>query len=159
MNENDQTTFNEEEFLQTPVEEALSTVSLKIPPNDYKGMIAKPEHISMGFTPKGSPVLEVWWTLDAPEVSEQIGKDTLMVRQTLYLDLTAAKRLDTSKGRNVQLGRLREALGQNGPGKWNYNDMVGVPALVKTDLDPNKNVAGDFYEKVKGVSSLRSRAV
>ena len=54
------------------------------------------------------------------------------VRQTIWLDLTESGSLDFGKGRNVGLGRLRDALGQNETGKpWQPGMMVGGVAKIK----------------------------
>jgi hypothetical protein len=50
---------------------------------------------------------------------------------TVWLDVDDNGNLDTSEGRNVGLGRLRKALGQN-EGAWNPPMMKGKgPVMVK----------------------------
>ena len=54
------------------------------------------------------------------------------------------------KGKNVALGRLREALGQNTPGKpWSFGMLVGQ--VAKVAVKHRITDAGDTFAEVKRV--------
>jgi len=54
------------------------------------------------------------------------------VRQSLMLDVRADGALEFGKGKNVGLGRVREALGQNSTGRpWSFPMLGGQLAKVK----------------------------
>ena len=99
----------------------------------------------------GKVVLDVHWSIDDAGVKEATGRDDPQVRQSIFLDIDANGRLDVSKGRNLQLGRLREALGLNTPGiPFKFADISGKVArvLVKHRLDAE----GTTWADVKGVA-------
>lgn len=77
------------------------------------------------------------------------------VRQTLWLDTTESGGLDFGKGKNVGLGRLREALGQNAPGKpWAPGMLVGGVAKVKVSHSIDKRDNVTINADVKAVLPL-----
>lgn len=54
------------------------------------------------------------------------GRDKVTIRHGLFLDITESGGLATGPGVNVQLGKLREAVGQNKAGDpWKFQDLVG----------------------------------
>ena len=74
------------------------------------------------------------------------------VRQDIWLDLTAAGKIDDAKGCNVPLGKTRDALGQNDPSiPWRPSDMVGHGARVTVD---HEMYNGLTYAKVVKVNAL-----
>ena len=140
--------FDADNFLNMQTAEQTSTEYLPIPDNEYTAVVHKLDV----RTPKGNHIIDITWKLDAPSVEEADGK---WVRQSIFLDITESGSLDSSKGKNVDLGRLREALGQNQPGRpWAPNMMLGQVALVnvKSRVD---NDTGRIYHDVKGVAALR----
>jgi hypothetical protein len=60
--------------------------------------------------------------------------------------------MDTGKGKNVTLGRLREALGLNQPGTpFSFRQLIGRAAKISV----TQRVDGDqIYNDVKGVVKL-----
>jgi hypothetical protein len=69
------------------------------------------------------------------------------VPQDVMLDLTDSGQLDMAKGRNVRLGRLREALDLNAPGRpFSFAMIQGRMAKVKV----GHRVDGeDIYAEVR----------
>ena len=132
--------FDSSKLLNTVFEDSFSTASIPVPEGEFVGFISKFEIRTVG----DKPVLELTWKLDSHEVAEATGRDENTVRQTCWLDLTATGALDGSAGKNTQLGKVRDALGQNVSGKpWRIGDLQGGVALVrvkhKTDADGNVN--------------------
>lgn len=153
--------FNVEEFLTAPIDTPLSTIRIHVTPGEYTGLISEGigKDIELSFTKeKGKPVLAVWWTLDAPEEQARVGREKLRVRQQVWLDALGGDggtlRLDTARGKNVDLGRLREALHQNTPGPWHFGKLQGGVAKVMVRHKPNETRPGEVYEEVYAVSSL-----
>jgi hypothetical protein len=68
------------------------------------------------------------------------------------LDINDAGNLDMSKGRNVQLGRLREALGLNTPGQAFSFQMI--PGRAAKILVKQRVEGEDIFADVKGVVKL-----
>lgn len=96
--------------------------------------------------------VDVTFEIDDATARQATGLDHPTVRMNLFLDLTAQGKLDTSKGKNVQLGRLREALGLNDPNRpFSFNDLLGRACMVEVDHRPNDNSPGDFYANISKV--------
>ena len=132
--------FDSSKLLNTTFEDAFSTASIPVPEGEFIGFVHKIEVRPVN----DKSVIELTWKLDSQEVAEVTGREDNTVRQTCWLDLTPTGALDGSVGKNVQLGRVREALGQNAAGKpWRIGDMQGGVALVrvkhKADAEGNVN--------------------
>lgn len=136
----------DESFLNTTITDSTATEYAPCPEGEYNAVIDKLETRS----PKGNAILEVYWRLDAPGVEDADGRS---IRQGFFLDLSPEGTLLTGKGKNVQLGRLRDALKQNVDGQpWTPTMMIGQVARVTV-----KNRAGDegqIYSDVRGVAPV-----
>lgn len=140
--------FDPDEFLNTSVEGALSTRSIPVPEGEFLAEISGVSSRVVGEDSK--PVLDVVWKIEGNEkVKEATGRDTSTVRQTIWLDISEAGGLDLSKGMNAQLGRLREAVGQNGPGPWSAAMLPGGQAIIRV---AHRIHEGDTFSDVKGVA-------
>lgn len=142
-------TFNPTLFAETQYTEALDTTVIPVPEGDWTAVIGKYEI----RTPKDKVVLDVTWEIDSQEVQTVTGRDKNTVRQSIFLDITPHGTLDMSKGKNVQLGRLREALGQNQAGKpWSFGMLVGQVATV--GVSHRTDDEGNIFSDVKRVAKL-----
>lgn len=151
--------FNPDAFLNDSVDAALSTRMEPVPEGDYPATIksvATPRFIeSKDPTKPGFAVMDITWSLDAPQLAQKLGRNELLVRQGVMLDLKNGK-LDTDKGRNIGLGRLREAVKQNQAGKqWNPSMLVGAgPAMVKVTHRADKNDDSVVYDEIRKVAPI-----
>lgn len=143
----DMPVFDVDSFMNTEVEEANSTEFVPIPEGEYMAVIDKAEP---KVTQGGKPFISVAWKLDAPG-NEEANEKT--VYQTVWLDITNAGSLDFGKGKNVSLGRLREALGQNTPGqRWNPGMLAGNVAKVSVKQQPDRENPEVIYSRVMQVA-------
>jgi hypothetical protein len=69
-------------------------------------------------------------TQDPAVLAAMEGRESVTLEAQLTLDRTANGSLDFGKDRNVKLGRLRKALGQNNPGPWSPSDLRGKGPLL-----------------------------
>lgn len=146
-------TFNPDLFMQSQVSEANSTTLLPIPVGEYAGVIKSVATRVVG--PNARVVMDVVWGIDDASVVAATGIDNPTCRQSVWLDVTESGGLDMSSGKNVGLGRLREALGQNVKGKpWSPTMLVGAPAKVKIDHTTDKNDSSIVYANVVAVTKL-----
>ena len=149
--------FDPELFLQTEVEEANSTEYVPFPEGEHLSSI-KDVKIRM-IEPKDGgesrPVMDVVFNSQSPEVIEALeNPEGGNVRMTCFLDITASGGLDMGKGKNVVLGRLREAIGQNTPGKpWNPLHMVGSPVMINVVHTASNRGDGSVFANVSQVSA------
>jgi len=150
-------TFDPSSFLDLTVTDVNSTVSTPCPEGEYTAVAQEPiirQWTSKDGTKSGIAV-DINWEIDAsgyPNVKEATGRDKAIVRQGLMLDTNAAGGLDTGKGMNVGLGKLREALGLNVAGKpFSFRMIAGQVAKVSV----KHRVDGEqIYADVKGVAKL-----
>lgn len=134
----------------TIITESTSTEFVVVPAGEYTAYISKFDFREAG----GKPVCELTWTLDDPELPSITGRDQNTVRQTLWLDVTPAGGLDMGKGKNVQLGRLRELFGQNKAGTpWQFGNLVGNVAKVNVTHRINQS-NGQTNAQVASVAAI-----
>jgi hypothetical protein len=150
-----QSVFDPDAFMQTTITESNDTKLNPVPENEYPAMIAvddkhKP---TIRTTDKGNVILDINWEIDDVAAKEATGLDTPRVRQSLFLDINDHGMLDMGRGRNVQLGKLREAVGLNIAGQaFSMSQLAGRTAkvLVKHRVTDT----GDIFADVKAVSKL-----
>jgi hypothetical protein len=134
--------FDPDTFMQEEVEGANDTVYPTLPAGEYTGMISKVEpRQTEGKDGKTFYPCDITWELMNvdPKILADLGRDKATVRQSIFLDLTDSGTLDLGKGKNVQLGRLREAVGLN-TGGFSLRKLVGAgPAKLAIKLAPDKN--------------------
>jgi hypothetical protein len=149
-------TFDPNLFLDQTTTDSNSTVSVPVPAGEWEAVIDGDPEIRQ-WQGKKDPsksglALDITWSIQDPSVLAEVERDKATVRQSLMLDLNDSGGLDTGKGKNVGLGRLREAVGLNVPGKpFSFRMLAGQIAKVKVE----HRVEGDqIFADVKGVAPL-----
>jgi len=123
-----ETTFNVDAFQNAQFNDANSTEYVPVPVGEFPAVVDK----QAIRTAKSSVILDVTWKIDDEGVAKETGMANPTVRQSIFLDIGENGNLEFGKGKNVQLGRLREALGQNVAGTpWSFNHLVGAVAKVR----------------------------
>lgn len=150
--------FDPATFLNTTFSDANATVLVPCPPGEYIAMI---DDVKARAPAKadGSPMLDVYWKIDGaqyPDVKSKTGRDTIRVRQTCFLDFDDNGALSFADGKNVQLGRVRDAVGQNQKGQpWQPAMLKGGGALIRVTNRPSGKPGDDtIYDDVGGVTKL-----
>lgn len=146
--------FNPDTFLQSSVTEANDTKKTPCPAGEYIAVAekveARPWQSKDGL--KSGIALDITWSIDDHAAKEATGRDNVQVRQGIMLDLMESGGLDMGKGKNVALGRLREATGLNVPGQPFSPAMVQGRAAKVT---VSHRVDGeDIYDEIKKVAAL-----
>ena len=147
--------FNPDQFLDMQIEGQNDTKIIPVPAGEYTAMIeevkvrqwqSKADLLKSGLT------LDVQWSIDDASVKELLGRDKVTVKQGIMLDLTDAGGLDMGKGRNIGLGRLREALDLNQPGRpFSFTMLTGRVARVSV----SHRIADDnIFAEVKQVARI-----
>lgn len=152
--------FNAEQFLHTETDSALDTKRIPIPleqGDTFAGLVEKVDfHEAQGRKDptKFYVFADITWALQVSDaVIKATGREKVTVRQSLIVDVNeAGTGIDWSKGKNIQLGRVREACGQNADGTpWAPNMLVGATASVKI----KHRVDGeDTYDEVDAITAL-----
>lgn len=149
--------FDPDSFLDSEVKGSNATRFEPVPINDegYVAVISSDDNALRARNPKeGVNVLELMWEIDQsqyPEL-EKLNRKHVRVRQSIFLDINPDGSLAGGENQNVQLGRLREALGQNDPRKpWSPRMLLGAgPARIFIKHRHNEET-GDVYDEVAKV--------
>ena len=147
--------FSPEQFLDMQVTDSNDTKSIPVPVGEYTAVaeeIKCRQWQSKQDPSKSGLTLDITWSVDDAAVKELLGRDKVTVRQGIMLDITDSGGLDMGKGRNIGLGRLREALGLNTPGQpFCFSMIAGRVAKVNV----SHRIDGEnIYAEVKGVAKL-----
>jgi hypothetical protein len=140
--------------MQSQFTDANETEFKAVPEGEYQAVVKKVE-CNAWQAKDGSRSglkLDLTWTIDDESVRQATGMAEPSVSQSLMLDMTESGALAVGTNKNVNLGRLREALGQNVSGRpWSPNMLQGQVArvAVKHRLWEDKTFA-----EVKGVTKL-----
>jgi hypothetical protein len=142
--------FDPDMFMNTQTTDANDTKFVPVPEGEFDAVIE-------AITPKTAgdkPVLDVKWAINDEGVKVATGLPNPSARQTIWLDLTEQGGLDSSKGKNIGLGKLREALGQNTPGQsWSPGMLIGRVARIKIGHRSGKE-PGEVFADVKQVTAI-----
>lgn len=138
--------FDPETFLATNINDAMSTKVVPIPEGMWKAQISEIGARSGEKDGKGWASLDLTWEILDDELKKKLNRDKVTCRQQMFLDLTPEGGLDFSEGRNVSLGRVREALGQNKKGRpWAPSHLKGGVAVVQIK---HRTHEGETYSDV-----------
>jgi len=150
--------FDKSTFLNQETDAQGSTQYTPVPDDEYPAVVEKVDYVEVQTKDGLSPQLLVFWNAQAPQLEAITGLKKNVIRQSLWLDLTANGGLDMAKGRNVPLNRLREALGQNVAGAlWKPTTLIGRPGKIKTKtrvVHDDTTGQDKFYTDVAAVTGL-----
>lgn len=143
--------FDPQAFLDTQTTEANDTRVIPCPVGEWPATIEGVD-IKSGVSQKNGEAwtkLAVKWKIEGCDANRLADRDPIYVTQGVLLDITSAGGLDMGKGRNVQLGRVREALDLNKPGQpFAFRMLVGRTAKVAIS---QREYEGNIFDDVKGV--------
>jgi hypothetical protein len=147
--------FSPESFLDMQITESNDTKVIPIPVGEYMAVVKEVKvrpWQSKADPSKAGIALDLIWSIDDAGVKQLLGRDEINAKQGVMLDMTEAGGLDVGKGRNISLGRLREAVGLNTPGQpFSFGMLTGRVAKVKVE----HRVDGDaIYAEVKAVAKV-----
>lgn len=147
--------FDPDQFLAQTVEQANDTKIVPCPAGEFMGYVKdfKARQWTSRKDPSNSGVaLDITWSIDDQGVKQLLDREEVTVKQGIMLDMTEQGGLDMGKGKNVGLGRLREALGLNVPGQaFSFPMLSGRVAK----LNVAHRVDGeDIYAEVKMVAKV-----
>ena len=144
--------FNPDTFLNTETAESNAVAYTPVPEGEFNASI---KTIKPRVLTDGRAVLDISWTVDDEQARTETGMAEPSVRQTIWLDTTESGGLDFGKGKNVGLGRLRDAVGQNQAGKpWAPGMLLGQVAKVKVSHSIDKRDGVTIQADVKAVLPL-----
>ncbi len=160
--------FDPDTFMSQTVDAPQGDTTIKqVPPGEYLAMIDsidsakhfghgtvnKPESKNHGNT---WAVFRPSFILQDAAVQAEMEREKVTVgHKGMFLDLDGNGNIDFGKGKNVDLNRLREAVGQNKAGPWGFANLSGAgPVMVKVTHEVNKDT-GDAYARVSRVTAAK----
>lgn len=147
------TTFDPASFLNMTVDQANDTKSIPCPAGEYLAIADKVDIKPWAARDGSSSGLkvEILWDIQDDNVKQLLDRETVKVPQQQMLDLTETGMLDTGKGKNIGLGRIREALDLNKPGEpFAFSMIQGRMAKV---IVSHRTVGEDAYAEIKKIAA------
>lgn len=158
--------FDPATFLNQSVAGPMSTSVPQCPEGEFRMVIASDDDISKWFrevkfndkqtgAERSVPVARIPFLVQDDNVKKQLAREKVIVPMDIWLDVTSDGKLDTSEGKNVKLGALREALGQNTDADWNFAKLRGAgPVLGRVGQRADKNNPETKYSEVTKVTAI-----
>ena len=146
--------FDAQSFLDATVSSSNSTRVIPVPLGEYMGIIDKvsPRQWQSKDGTQSGIALDIIWLVEDAGVKQALGRDTVTVKQGIMLDLNTSGGLDLSDGKNIGLGRLREAVGKNEEGQpFAFSMLPGLSAKISVTHRVNGE---DTFAEVKAVAKL-----
>jgi hypothetical protein len=142
--------FDADTFLNAAVTGSNSTKVIPCPQGEFFSVIEKigARQVQSKDGSETRVVLEVTWLVEDDGAKAATGRDSVSVKQGIFLDLDPNGGIDTAEGKNVGLGRLREALGLNDPSaEFSFNMLPGRAAKIQvTHRDDPKDAENKFAD-------------
>jgi hypothetical protein len=140
--------FDPNVFLNQELSGASEVKYTPIPEGEYKGYI---DDLNMDSY-EDTPILVITYALldDDNKLKTMLGLEKPTVQDRLFLDVNEDGSIAFGPNKNVRLGRVREAVGQNDPKKkWQFNMLRGAgPVLLKIAHNYNKTTGEGPYSRV-----------
>lgn len=136
-------TFDAQAFLDASTTETSATFLEPIPENEYPAVISDVS-IRSGASDKGPwAMLDIKFETQDPALEEKLGRKPVS-KMSVFLDQD-----DPSQKKNVNLGRIREALNLNQEGRpFSPRMMIGMPCKVAIK---HREYNGAIYDEVRAV--------
>lgn len=144
--------FNPEQFLESQAEGEFSTSTVPCPEGTYYAQINDVDAKTIETkTGEERVIMSVIWDVLDDGVKAELGRETVRVRQDLFLDLDESGGISNKEGDNVRLGRLLSAIGMNGK-KWSPKSLIGQTANVQVSHRSDKDDPAVKYPEIKRVA-------
>ena len=140
--------FDPDAFLNTNVEGQMEAKFTPLPEDDYfDAYVEKLEakEFKNGDTGEMQKALVVTVAILDQKAKAFMGMEKPTVKHNIFLDFDDSGRLSFGKNKNIQLGALREAVGQNTASAWSFRMLEGAgPFAVKITHRFAKDGQGPF---------------
>jgi hypothetical protein len=147
-------TFDPDGFMNSSVEQANEVNYTPIPEAEYTAILETVKAREIQTKNGPAQMLDCGWHILDEELRGKMDMEKIIVNQSLFLDFTPDGRLEFGLNKNVTLGRLREAFGQNTGKPWSPQDLVGSgPITIKVGQRPDKNDPSKIYNSVTGYAA------
>lgn len=134
--------FDASTFMQQTVDGPLETEYTLVPEGEYLMTIddfdeKAFEKIEFEYkkgdkagTPGTMTKFNVPFVVQDDKVKQELARDKVVVTKQIILDLDDAGGLSKDKNKNIELGRIRQAAGQNDSGPWSPANLRGAGPMM-----------------------------
>ncbi len=159
--------FNAQAFLGQTVNAPMATKITPAPEGEWTAIISTKIPLVEWFgeaewkdkqthQQRSQPTAKIPVEIVDERAKELVKRNTLMVTYDLFLDLLPNGHLDTGEDKNVKLGALREALGQNQDPNWTWQSLFGAgPFVAKVIHTRDEKRPDDIFAKISRVTRVR----
>lgn len=157
-------TFDPDVFMNQTVDSALETDYRMCPEGVYQAMIDDFTREAFGLakwtdkndgSPRSQPTFNCPFVILDEKAKAEVGREKVLVEARMFLDMNGAQ-LDTGPNKNVLLGRIRNAVGQNSSGSWTPSQLRGSgPLMVTVKHEPDRKDPAKKYARVTNVAPCR----
>ncbi len=131
------TTFDADAFMNTNVDAPMATDLAGVPDGEYVAMVGDFDSSAfktITYNDKNGEqvsraILEIPFPIQDDALKAKMGRESISHRESFWLDFDSNGKLDTGPDKNVSLGKLRSALGQNTNGPWNPSMLKNMGPL------------------------------
>ena len=147
--------FDPQSFLDAQITDSMDTKVVPCPQGEFTGVIDSiaPEQWKSGDGTQSGLKLVVQWLIEDQGVKDFLARDTVKVKQQIFLDVTDDGKLDTGPQKNIGLGRLREAVDLNNKGQaFTFGMLPGRMAKVMVGHTPDRKDPETIFAQVNKVA-------
>ena len=146
--------FDVSELSEANVSSANSTNIIPCPEGEFPAIIKKFDIRAWSKEDRSGVMLDVHLDIDDANAREVTQRDEVIVRHSCSLDVIKGPNgkptIDERPGTNIDLGRLRTAVGMNTQGQdFNLNMLIGQPVKVLVTHRQNPDNPEEVYAEVK----------
>jgi len=146
--------FDVSELSEANVSSANSTNIIPCPEGEFPAIIKKFDIRAWSKDDRSGVMLDVHLDIDDANAREVTQRDEVIVRHSCSLDVIKGPNgkpmIDERLGTNIDLGRLRTAVGMNIQGQdFNLNMLIGQPVKVLVTHRQNPDNPEEVYAEVK----------
>lgn len=162
-------TFDINAFMQQPVTAVLDTSMPLYPTGTYTLQVEGTDDSVKFRTGKSKATNEDWVSLDLKcrivssdemniaDIAKERGAspDKLFITHSVMLAVNASGALLVGSGKNVDLGALREAVGQNTDKPWAFGMLKGQVFKAKVGTRADKEDPEKLYQRISMVTKAQ----
>ena len=146
--------FDVSELSEANVSSANSTSIIPCPEGEFPAVIKKFDIRAWSKEDRSGVMLDVHLDIDDANAREVTQRDEVIVRHSCSLDVIKGPNgkpmIDERPGTNIDLGRLRTAVGMNTQGQdFNLNMLIGQPVRLLVTHRQNPDNPEEVYAEVK----------
>lgn len=147
-------TFDADTFLSTNIEGQMETKFTPLPEKDYNAFIDDIGAAEMGKGVEKRKVLIVTFAITDEDAKQFMQLDKPTVKHNVFLDFEENGSLSFGKNKNINLGQIRDAVGQNTGAPWSFGNLRGAgPVVIKLTHRFNKETGEGPYANVARVAA------